>query len=457
MGSFPCRIDAIPTSRAIAVRTDESLIFIKPYGTRCNIKFPRQLCNSIGGGWFCGRHLIFSVAWLCQSLTLTQSLSLDGTPYVNVIHIVGEFLLKLSTPPSKAPMNSLESELTYPFGEALPDPGALKQVCSGVYWLRMPLPFALNHINLWLLEDGDGWTVIDCGIASDETRSSWKHIFAHHLNGKPVTRVIATHCHPDHLGLADWLCEQWQVPLWMSAGEYGFGRMMQAGLSGLDWASMVPHFRRNGVLDPQIIAQLSERKEYYSTLVPAIPTSFVRLQDQQMLRIGAYGWQVITGFGHSPEHVSLFCAELNCLISGDMVLPRISTNVSVWASEPLGNPLQMFLDSLARYDALDTDALILPSHGKPFRGLQIRLQQLMRHHQDRLAELLQACETPQSANDVLPVLFPRPLDAHQLTFAFGESLAHCHYLWYCGKLERVTGDDGIFRFVAKQQAQKAST
>lgn len=346
-------------------------------------------------------------------------------------------------------MNPLETELTYPFGETLPQPGALHRVCPGVFWLRMKLPFALNHINLWLLEDGEGWTIIDCGIASDETRANWEHIFSHHLNGKPVVRVIATHCHPDHLGLAEWLCERWHAPLWMSAGEYAFGRIMQAGLPGLDWASMVPHFQRNGVLDPQIIDQLSERIDYYSNLVPAIPTSFVRMRDQDSIRIGVHVWHVLTGFGHSPEHVSLFCDELNCLVSGDMMLPRISTNVSVWASEPLGNPLQMFLDSLDQYCALDLNVLVLPSHGKPFRGLHIRIQQLINHHRDRLAELLQACKTPQSASDVIPVLFPRQLDAHQLTFAFGEALAHCHYLWYSDKLERIKGDDGIFRFVCK--------
>jgi len=345
-------------------------------------------------------------------------------------------------------MNPLETQLNYPFGDVLPDAGTVKQVAPGVFWLRMTLPFALNHINLWLLEDGAGWTIIDCGIASDETRANWELIFANCLNGKPIRRVIATHCHPDHLGLADWICKRWQVPLWMSGGEYAFGRMMQAGLPGVDGASMVPHFQRHGVTDPKLIELLGGRKNYYPGLVPSIPDSFIRIHDLQVITIGAHHWQVYTGFGHSPEHVSLYCDEIKCLISGDMLLPRISTNVSVWAIEPMANPVQQFMDSLDEYCALASDTLVLPSHGKPFQGLHIRVEQLIHHHKDRLAEVLAFCTTPKSANEIVPIMFTRALDTHQLTFALGEALAHCHYLWFSGKMQRSLGDDGIYRFLS---------
>ena len=344
-------------------------------------------------------------------------------------------------------MNPLETQLTYPFDEVLPEPGTAKLVAPGIYWLRMKLPFALNHINLWLLEDGPGWTIIDCGIANDETRASWEQIFSRYLDGKPVTRVIATHCHPDHLGLADWLCQRWRAPLWMSAGEYAFGRLMQAALPGVDGSSMVPHFQRHGVTDPNLVALLADRKNYYPSLVPAMPDSYVRIQDPQVIKIGAHLWQVYAGYGHSPEHVSLYCKEIKCLISGDMLLPRISTNVSVWAIEPLANPVAQFMDSLDEYCALVSDTLVLPSHGKPFQGLHIRVQQLIAHHQERLAEVLAFCTTPKSANDIVPVMFARALDTHQLTFALGEALAHCHYLWFSGKMQRSLDADGIYRFV----------
>jgi glyoxylase-like metal-dependent hydrolase (beta-lactamase superfamily II) len=343
-------------------------------------------------------------------------------------------------------MNHLESQLHYPFGDTLPAPGAVHEIAPGLFWLRMGLPFALNHINLWLLRDGDGWTIVDCGIAADDTRASWEGVFASHLDGLPVRRVIATHCHPDHVGLSGWLCEKWNAPLWMTTGEYGFARMMSASLPGVDGTAMLPHFQRHGLKDAATLDKLQGRKSYYPTLAPSVPDSYHRLQDCQVVRIGAHDWRVITGFGHSPEHASLYCAELNLLISGDMVLPRISTNVSVFAVEPESNPLQLYLDSLQKFRDLPEDVLVLPSHGKPFRGLHTRIQQLQDHHRERLAEVIEACASPRSATDIVPIMFRRELDAHQLTFAMGEALAHLHKLWFDGVLLRESGDDGVLRF-----------
>jgi glyoxylase-like metal-dependent hydrolase (beta-lactamase superfamily II) len=193
---------------------------------------------------------------------------------------------------------------------------------------------------------------------------------------------------------------------------------------------------------------MESRHDYYPSLVPAVPPSYTRLQDGQSVTIGAHAWRVITGFGHSPEHVSLYCESLGVLVSGDMVLPRISTNVSVFAVEPEGDPLRLYLTSLDKFAGLPEDTLVLPSHGKPFRGLHIRIQQLRAHHTARLDEVLIACTQPCSAMDIVPIMFRRRLDAHQLSFAMGEALAHLHYLWFDGRLQRVTGPDGIFRFVA---------
>jgi glyoxylase-like metal-dependent hydrolase (beta-lactamase superfamily II) len=343
-------------------------------------------------------------------------------------------------------MNPLESQLSYAFGDTIPAPGTRHEIAPGVYWLRMGLPFALDHINLWLLRDGEGWTIVDCGIANDATREAWETVFANELEGLPVTRVIATHCHPDHVGLSDWLCSRWNAMLWMSTGDYGFARMMSGSLPGVDGTAMLPHFQRHGLTDEAMLEKLQGRKSYYPTLVPAVPASYRRVQDGQMVDIGGRGWQVITGFGHAPEHVSLYCGDLKILISGDMVLPRISTNVSVFAVEPEANPVQLYLDSLGKYAGLPDDTLVLPSHGKPFRGLHTRIGQLRDHHRERLAEVVEACAVPQSAADIVPVMFRRPLDAHQLTFAMGEALAHLHKLWFDGVLERKTGSDSVIRF-----------
>ena len=352
-------------------------------------------------------------------------------------------------------MNHLEAQLDYVFGEALPESGHCITVAPGVRWLRMGLPFALNHINLWLLEDNlpdandqprRGWTIIDCGISNEETRAAWEQLFENELDGLPVLRVIATHCHPDHVGLSAWLCSRWQAALYMSAGEYAFARMMSAGLPGADGPASLPHFRQHGLTDPAMLAQLEARKDYYPKLVPAVPHSFTRLQDGKAVIINGQSWQIITGFGHSPEHVALYRSEDKVLISGDMVLPRISTNVSVFAIEPEFDAVGEFLSSLQKFLPLPADTLVLPSHGKPFRGLHTRIAQLNTHHEERLAEVRTACKTPQSAADIVPIMFPRALDMHQLTFALGEALAHLYRLWSAGELRRERGADGITRF-----------
>jgi len=347
-------------------------------------------------------------------------------------------------------MNPLEAQLVYPFADELPAPGSVREVAPGVAWLRMPLPFALDHINLWLLRDEregrSGYTVIDCGVATDATRANWEHVLAGPMAGAPVLRVLATHCHPDHVGLSGWLCERFQAPFWLTAGEFGFARMMAAALPGVDGPSAIPHFERHGLTDPAMLEQMRSRRNYYPSLVPSVPDAYTRLQDDQLVAIGEVKWRVITGFGHSPEHASLYSEELNVLISGDMVLPRISTNVSVFAVEPEGNPLQHYLDSLDKFSDLPQDVLVLPSHGKPFRGLHTRIDQLREHHVARLAEVQEACRAPVSAMDIVPIMFRRPLDAHQLSFALGEALAHLHKLWNDGMLKRVTGADGVFRF-----------
>lgn len=350
-------------------------------------------------------------------------------------------------------MNQLESQLHYPFGAALPATGAALPVAPGLAWLRMPLPFALDHINLWLLDDcfgparQPGWSVVDCGVADDASRAGWERLFAAGMNGLPLQRVLATHCHPDHIGLADWLCRRAGAPLWMTCGEYGFARMLAAALPGLDGAAALPHFQRHG-LAPDLLEQIRGRKHYYPSLVPAVPPSYTRLHDGQTLAIGAHDWRVITGCGHSPEHAALYCAGLNALIAGDMVLPRISTNVSVFAVEPEANPLQSYLDSLGKFAGLPDDTLVLPAHGKPFRGLHTRIAQLRAHHDERLAEVLRACADWRSAAEIVPLMFRRALDAHQLGFALGEALAHLHLLLARGAVRRAGGADGVIRFRA---------
>ena len=355
-------------------------------------------------------------------------------------------------------MNPNEQRLEYPLGDTLAQPGDPLGLADGVYWIRMPLPFVLDHINLWLLRDRidgrDGWTIVDCGVARPEVKALWDRIFEEKLQGLPVLRVIVTHMHPDHVGLAGWICERWKSPLWMSMTDYFVARHWAQPDSGdhsgggPNGEAAVVHFSRHGMQDPESLEQIRQRAGYYTSLVEPLPGSFRRLIHGDRISIGGREWRVIVGYGHAPEHLSLYCDDLGVLISGDMVLPRISTNVSVFHFEPEANPLPLYLDSLDRYADLPEDTLILPSHGKPFRGLHERIRQQHEHHAERLAEVVEACAEPLSAGDGVPVLFHRKLDLHQLTFAMGEALAHLHALYFEGRLTRSMGADGIYRFTA---------
>jgi glyoxylase-like metal-dependent hydrolase (beta-lactamase superfamily II) len=360
-------------------------------------------------------------------------------------------------------MNALEQLLDYPYGDAMPaqgetmvvaggeDPG-LGQLTPAVKWIRMELPFQLNHINLWLLRDEidgrAGWTVVDCCISRPESKAQWETIFETQLEGLPILRVIVTHMHPDHIGLASWLCERWNATMWISATDFNAARVSSQSTTGFGGEHAANFFASHGLVDPESVEKIRARTNYYPAMVPSVPRTFRRLQDGDVVRIGGRGWRCISGYGHAPEHIALYNEGLRVLISGDMMLPRISTNVSVYDVEPESNPLQSFLESIDKFAPLPADTLTLPSHGKPFRGLHERINQLHDHHRERLAEVQEACaKSPHSAADILPIMFKRELDLHQTTFAMGEAVAHLHKLWYAGTLKRTMSDDGIWRFV----------
>jgi len=335
--------------------------------------------------------------------------------------------------------------LHYPLEHA-PAPGAVRPVAPGVGWLRMPLPFQLDHINLWLLEDGDGWTIVDAGIALPAVQGHWEEIFEREPGGRPVKRLIVTHFHPDHLGLGRWLAERWNIAVVMTQGEYLVASMVWHQTDGFAVAAMVEQFRRHG-LEPQRIDDLTRRGNAYRRVVPALPATYTRIMEAERIDIGGREWRVIMGYGHSPEHAALYCDETGVLISGDMVLPRISTNVSVMAASPDSNALKLFLDSLSRFARLPAETLVLPSHGRPFRGLHSRIAQLEAHHRERCDALLAASGTPQSAWQLVPTLFARDLDTHQTMFAMGEAIAHLNYLEQARAIGR-TCEDGVIKYFA---------
>lgn len=350
-------------------------------------------------------------------------------------------------------------QISYPV-ENLPTVGTTIPVADGIEWLRMPLPFALDHVNLWLLADAQDGTAefaaVDTGIALDAVKEAWQSVLASLPSKRRLTRQIVTHFHPDHLGLAAWLQAETGAALWMTQGDYLTAQVIAADLAPFDVASMLAFFRQHG-LDEARLTALEQRGNAYRRGVPAIPATFHRLSDGDTLTIGAHSWRVIVGYGHAPEHASLYCATLGSatgsesssgvLIAGDMLLPRISTNISAYAANPQGDPLGLFLQSIERLTALPADTLVLPAHGSPFRGLHARVAELQAHHAARCADLLVACSArPQTAAALLPRLFGRPIDdPHQTMFAMGEAIAHLNYLERQRQLEHII-ENGIIRY-----------
>lgn len=333
--------------------------------------------------------------------------------------------------------------LQYPWAEA-PAAGHWRDVAPGVRWLRLPLPFALDHINVWLLADGDGWTLVDTGIGYAKIQPIWQQLFDTALEGRPLRRIVVTHYHPDHVGQAAWLSRQFDAPVCMAEEEFALARRLLNASDEEHGARVAEMMAANG-LEGELLDGLRRRGNGYRRMVPTLPASVTVLGDGDVLEIGERRWRMIVGRGHSPEHLCLASESGDLLISGDQVLPRITSNISMHSGQEHLDPLGQYLDSLARLSALPESIRVLPSHGRVFEGLHQRLQVLMSHHQEHLEHLLEACASPQSAADVLPVLFRRELDGHSILFAMGESIAHLHHLHVQGKLRRLDGPP--FRYI----------
>jgi glyoxylase-like metal-dependent hydrolase (beta-lactamase superfamily II) len=341
-------------------------------------------------------------------------------------------------------------EMVFPW-KAAPEPGesvelapqVMERTESALKWIRMPLPFALDHINLWLMRHGAGWCVVDCGYGDDATRALWEEHFRDAMGGLPVTCIVATHYHPDHLGNGRWLADRFQAPLAMSYAEFVTAHAIVAETGPYSKSSAAVFYRSHGVSE-EMLEQLSKRRGSYATGVPTLPTHIERIRPEQVVSLGGHAWKCIGGYGHTPEHIALYCEALRVLISGDMLLPKISTNVNVWPIDPHFDAVGAYLDSLDAFAQLPEDTLVLPSHGLPFRGVRVRVAALHKHHQERMIDLIAALDTPKTASEILSVLFRRPLDMHQTFFAMGEAIAHLNHGVATGRLARLE-HDGIIR------------
>ncbi len=344
--------------------------------------------------------------------------------------------------------NLTAPKLAFPFARP-PGPGEALQVAPGILWVRLALPFRLDHVNVYLIDDEGGWAVLDTGLGDLPTRAAWEALLAGPLAGRPLTRLVITHYHPDHVGSAGWLVERFGLRLYMTATEYLVSLNLHLDPGALEAEPFRRFYLEHG-LDPGTTEQVVTRGHQYLKMATGLPPSIRRLVAGDKLRIGRREFEVLTGGGHAPEQVMLLAHAEGIFFSSDQVLAKISPNVSVSAIDPEGDPLGLYLRSLdALRSAVPGDVLVLPGHNLPFRGLHDRVTELEEHHELRCAEILKACrDEPKSAAELVPVLFHRPLDPHQMGFAFSEVLAHVNHMWRQGRLKLIEQPDGIVRSVA---------
>ena len=332
-----------------------------------------------------------------------------------------------------------------------PEPPALGEVvriADGLLWARMALPVRLNHVNVWLLDDGDGWTAVDCGLDSADTRAAWEQLAAGPLQGRPLRRLVATHGHVDHVGLAGWFAQRFHVPFHATRTAWLWARVTAAARHGSVSEDALRHLRAQGCDAKDIDDYANNRGPLHDTFGDP-PRAHIRLKDGDGLRMGGRDWSVITADGHADEHASFASQDSQILIAGDQILQRISPVVGVFSGEPLADPLTDYVTSLERFKTLPETTLVLPSHGLPFVGLLPRIAQLQHHHEQRLDIALKAMDRPITGTECARVMFARAVSEGQWYLALGETLAHLHRLVTLGLAERQVGSDGVIRFARK--------
>lgn len=320
----------------------------------------------------------------------------------------------------------------------VPDESKLTFINDDIAWLRMPLPFQLDHINLYLIRDGDRFALVDTGLHTSKTQAIWDTIFSEQKVS--LSKVVVTHMHPDHLGNAGWLTERFEIPLYMTHKEYYVSRAIRAGDQGAS-TRLDEQFMRRAGLSQEAISRSLQRRNGIRHVISPIPLSFECLKENDSLVIGNTTWKVIIGKGHSPEHACLYCEQNGVLISGDHVLPQISPNIGVYSTEPNANSLKQYLTTLPQFLNLPEDTIVLPAHKRPFTGLHDRVSALMSHHHEHLSSLIEFCQEERSLVDCLPVLFKRELDEQSMFFAVAECLSHLNYLVFDEKMTRVLRND----------------
>jgi glyoxylase-like metal-dependent hydrolase (beta-lactamase superfamily II) len=346
-------------------------------------------------------------------------------------------------------MNEQTLALRYPW-ETPPSGSEAIEVAEGVLWMRMPLPMKLDHVNVYALDEGDSWTIVDTGFDSRKTRGIWAEIMDGPLQGKPISRVIVTHHHPDHIGLAGWFQSEHGAELWTTRTAWLMGRMLQLDTQEVATSETVAFWRSAG-MDEEIIKQrASERPFNFSDVVAPMPLGYRRIKQGDTIRVGGRDWDVHMGNGHAPEHARLWSRDDNLVIAGDQILSSISSNIGVYATEPDADPVGDWLEACERLNSLArADHLVLGGHKLPFTGLPIRMRQLIDNHHSALTRLEAHLETPCTAGECFSVLFKRKIGPAEYGLALVESIAHVQHLWLEGRATREKREDGAWVYRRK--------
>lgn len=339
-------------------------------------------------------------------------------------------------------------KIRFPFRDA-PAEGAVTEVAAGVLWARLPLPMALDHVNIYALDDGETWTIVDTGMASRRTRAIWQRLIEGPLSGRPIGRVIVTHHHPDHVGLAGWMVSEFGATLLSTRTAWLFARMLQLDVQDRPVPETIAFWKAAG-MEPEILrARMNERPFNYADCTAPLPLGFRKIGDGTALTAGGHDWTVRLGNGHAPDHATLWSDDGSLVIGGDQLLPAISPNLGVYATEPEGNPVADWIASCDQLAAFASDdQLVLPGHKLPYTGLPTRLRQLSDNHHGALARLLTHLESPAPAARCFAPLFGREIRPAEYGLALVEAMAHCLHLWHKGLVARDVKEDGTWLWTA---------
>ncbi|MEM9429801.1 MAG: MBL fold metallo-hydrolase [Pseudomonadota bacterium] len=334
-----------------------------------------------------------------------------------------------------------EAQIRFPFAVP-PAVGEATEVAPGVLWMRLPLPMKLDHVNAYALDDGDAWTLVDTGVATSETKAIWDGLLSGPLGGRPVARIIVTHHHPDHVGMAGWLMERTGAPLLMTRTAWLYARMLTLDVQERPTAEAMTFYRAGGMAPELLAKRAASRPMNFADCVVPLPLGFQRLAEGDRLKMGGREWAVRTGHGHAPEHATFWAEDI--ALVGDQILPGISSNLGVYPTEPEADTVTDWLESCRRLRTASKDELVLPGHNLPFRGVRPRLDQLIENHDAALARLLDALETPRTAAECFDALYRRPIGAGEYGLALAEAVGHVNHLHALGRLKRERRDDGAW-------------